>query len=234
METTAKLPPRMRRQKIPRQGARRSATLVILSALAALTAFGSGSASALELDCQRVPDLMHTFLQKHISFHYLDSELRKRAVDSYIKRLDPSKTLFLAAEVDTLRANLSGIFLDLRAGDCSTLVQLNEDLRSRYKGMEETVRAFVSQDDYALDPDVHLILDADQRSRPTTPEERAELLHRLIHFQMSNYLDNDIEIDEAKEKLIHRYELINKRAAERSTEDVSGQFHQSSSSSAPA
>jgi len=75
---------------------------------------GPGSAHALALDCQRVPDLMHTFLQKHISFHYLDSELRKRAVDGYIERLDSAKTLFLAAEVDDLRARLAGIFLDLR------------------------------------------------------------------------------------------------------------------------
>jgi len=181
---------------------------------------GPGSAHALALDCQRVPDLMHTFLQKHISFHYLDSELRKRAVDGYIERLDSAKTLFLAAEVDDLRARLAGIFLDLRGGDCSALVALNEDLRKRYQVMEDEVRAFVSRDDYALDTEIHLVLDADQRGHPTTPEERTQLIHRLVHFQMSNYLDNDVELEEAKQKLIHRYELINKRAKEREAQDV--------------
>ena len=42
------------------------------------------SASAeSELSCRRVPELMHIYLQKHISFHYVNDDLRQRLIDRH-------------------------------------------------------------------------------------------------------------------------------------------------------
>jgi carboxyl-terminal processing protease len=50
------------------------------------------------------------------------------------------------------------------------------------------------------------------------------LVRKLVQFQMSNYLSTDISVDEAKDKLVHRYELSVKRAEEFDTEDVYSLF----------
>jgi carboxyl-terminal processing protease len=75
-----------------------------------------------------------------------------------------------------------------------------------------------------LDTDVRLIIDPDKRGHPVDAEGRMRLLERLIHFQMSNYLSSDMEIEKAKEKLIHRYELMTKRATEFEPRDMYGNF----------
>ena len=90
--------------------------------------------------------------------------------------------------------------------------------------MQKDVTAFVASEDYALDTDVRLILDPDKRGHPVNDEGRIKLLERLVHFQMSNYLSSDMESDKAKEKLIHRYELMSKRARELEPRDTYGNF----------
>ena len=48
------------------------------------------------LDCEQLPQLFQEFLQKHIRFNYLNDEIRTRAANSYIKRLDASKSMKVA------------------------------------------------------------------------------------------------------------------------------------------
>ena len=192
---------------------------------AALLALVSQPANALEpLNCERLPQLFQEFLQKHIQFNYLNDELRARAADSYIKRLDSSKSLYLEKEADDLRLALRGVFLDIKNGDCGTLVEIQEDLVTRYGKLEKFSRVTLGDENYTVDPETVLILDPDKRSRPKTPKERELFTKKLIGFQMSNYLSNDLEMPEAKEKLIHRYELMTRRAEEQTETDVYATF----------
>ena len=68
------------------------------------------------------------------------------------------------------------------------------------------VRGAVSDPKYAVDPDVELVLDPEKRGYPATAAARDELLTSLIHFQISNYVAADTPLDEAKRRLIQRYE----------------------------
>jgi len=180
--------------------------------------------AAATLTCERVPELLRTYLQKHIDFHYLNDELRERAIDAYVKRIDPSKSLLLAAEAKQLRASLGGIFHDVKNGDCTDLQKLQMQTLERYSAMETFVKEYVGSEDYELDTDVTLIIDPDKRGHPKTEAERKELIKKLVHFQMSNYLSSDMEMAEAKEKLTHRYELMTRRASELEQHDVYGAF----------
>ena len=184
----------------------------------------STAGAAVTLSCPRVPVLLNDYLQKHIRFHYLNDELRGRAIESYIKRLDPSKTLLLRDEAETLRQELASVFLDVNGGDCTALDRIQKDILSRYQEMEAYVESLLSREDYAVDPSVVLIIDPDKRGHPKTVEDRNELYTKFIHFQMSNYLMNDLELDEAKKKLIHRYELMSKRASELDKQDIYASF----------
>jgi carboxyl-terminal processing protease len=185
---------------------------------------GASVFSPPELTCGRSWDLVKSLLNRHISFRDLNPQLRERAVESYIETIDPSKTLFLTNEISRLRVQLRGVFFGMQNGECELLEQIQLDLIGRYKLMEDHVRAFVSAEDYALDTDVRLILDSDKRGHPADAEDRDRLVERLVHFQMSNYLSGDMELDKAKEKLIHRYELMTKRVTELQPRDVYGGF----------
>ncbi|MBW2272585.1 MAG: carboxy terminal-processing peptidase [Deltaproteobacteria bacterium] len=201
---------------------RRLLALAVLAA--ALVVLWGGGATAAELTCERVPELLRTYLHKHIRFHYLNDELRERAIDAYVKRMDPSKTLLLASDAKQLKQSLAGIFHDVRSGDCEQIEQIQKDLRARVKAMELYVTKTVSRDDYEVDSSVELVIDPEKRGYPRTVEQQHELYDKLIHFQISNYVSTDIELDEAKSKLIHRYELISKRAEERTPEDLYASF----------
>jgi len=201
----------------------------LLAAIAALLAVAllAGPAAAAEeatLTCERIPQLLSAYFQKHISYGYLNAELRKRTIDSYLMRVDPSKTLFLADEAEAVRNSLTGVFHDVYSGDCSRLESLQTDIQARYASMEAYVRGYVNDPKWALDRDVILIVDPEKRGYPTDDEARHKLYQKLVQFQMSNYLATGMELEEAKRRLVHRYELMTRRASELSKEDVYAAF----------
>jgi len=181
-------------------------------------------AGAMELTCERIPGLLNTFLHKHITYRHLNDQLRERAIDSYIKRLDPSKTLYTAGEAETLKKSLKGIFFDVGSGECTSLEEIQKDVTERYEKMLKEIDAYVRSEDYVVDPTVELVIDPDKRARPKDAESQRALFHKLVQFQMSNYISNGDTLDEAKDKLVHRYELSVKRAREFDAEDVYSQF----------
>jgi len=157
-------------------------------AAAVLLTLASPSAAEPALSCKRIPELIVHYLQKHIRFHYPNDELRQRVVDSYMRKLDPAKTLYLRGEADRLEKTLKGVLLDLNDGDCKVLDSIHADLPKRYAAWEEFVREYVSSEDYEIDESATLVLDAEKRPRPATREEQHALYANLIHFQMANYV----------------------------------------------
>ncbi len=203
---------------------RRIAAIAVLLGVAFAGPSGAQMFTPPELDCPRSWELIQNLLKRHISFRALNPELRERAIDAYLERIDPSKTLFLTAEVARLRARLQGVFFAVQNGECQILDDIQVDLAKRYERMEKDVREFVSRPDYALDPDVRLILDPEKRGHPADEAGRKDLVHRLVHFQISNYLSSDMDLPKAKERLIHRYELMTKQVKEVEPRDTYAEF----------
>ncbi|MCG8589947.1 MAG: S41 family peptidase [Proteobacteria bacterium] len=190
----------------------------------ALLAPGAARADGYSLTCERLPELMRSFLQKHVRFHYLSDQLEERAIESYVRRIDPSQNLLLVSEAEALKTDLAIVFDQVREGDCSRLDVLQQDLVERYENMEKFVRETLASEGFAVDPEISLVLDPEKRGRPATTAERDEIYTKLIHFQMSNYLSSDLPLTEAKEKLTHRYELMTRRARELKRPDVYAGF----------
>ncbi len=178
-----------------------------------------------KLECETIPRLVGAFLQNHVHYRALSLELRDRAAETHLARLDPARALLLEKDADELRDRMREVFTALgEQNGCRSLREMHELTIARYRAMEAFVRDYVSREDYAIDPEVELELDPEERGFPRTTEQQLELYRRLIHFQMSNYVSNDTELDEAKQKLIHRYELMTKRAEEMEPEDVYARF----------
>ena len=72
--------------------------------------------AAAKLTCSQIPELIDAFLKYHVVHRQQSEEIERRAVDTYFKRLDPSRTLFLEFEIGVLRASMAGIFEEIEAG----------------------------------------------------------------------------------------------------------------------
>ncbi len=200
-----------------------SASSAPASAPASPAASSAGSASS-SLSCSDLPRLMATYLQNHVLYRTVTDELRERTAESHLRMLDSSRSLFLEKEAAALREKTAGVFSALSLDDCGILDAMNRTSIERYREMEDFVREFVSDDDYAVDESAELVLDPEKRGFPKNKAERRALYEKLIHFQMSNYLSNGEPLADAKEKLIHRYELITKRAQEMTPDEIYARF----------
>jgi carboxyl-terminal processing protease len=188
-----------------------------------------GSANGAEGDgkslaCGDLSRLMATYLQNHVLHHTMSEELRERVAESHLRLLDSSRALFLDAEAAEMRGKTREVFPSLSLDDCSLLDSMHRASIERYREMEDFVRRFVSDEDYALDADAELMLDPEKRGFPKSRAEREKLYEKLVHFQMSNYLSNGESLADAKQKLIHRYELMTKRAEELTPDEIYARF----------
>jgi carboxyl-terminal processing protease len=200
---------------------------IVQGLLAASLLVGLAATSPAEeakLTCKTVPELARAYLRKHVSHRRLAEEIRVRTAEAYLERIDPSKTLLLESEAEKSRDSLLRVFDEAGRGDCQRLNQLNDRILVRYMDLEEWVKAEVGRDDFELDSSVELVIDPDERGWPKTPEERRTLNRRLIHFQLANYLSAGTPLPEAREHLVHRYELFTRRARELDAEDLHAAF----------
>lgn len=196
--------------------------LLVLALLAPLAA--PAARAETRLGCQVLPQLVRTYLRNHVSHPELSEEIQQRTVETYVEHLDPSHTLWTESEAAQLQQELGGIFDDVQLGHCSKLTALHQKLLARYQEVEGFVRGFVGGEDYALDREVTLVLDPDVRGWPKTKEERQALYKKLVHFQISNYLAEGNDLAESRKRLIHRYELMTRRASEQTPEDIYASF----------
>ena len=211
--------PTMSRQKL------RARTLLtpFLAAVVLCSAVAPGAAHAV-LTCADLPDLTMLFFQKHVSNRKMTPEIRDLTVDHYLRALDPQRVLFLENDRERLEQSLRNVFHETRAGDCRRLREAHAEAVARSRQIEGFVRGFVGHEGYALDENAELVLDPDERGHPATAEDRDALLRSLVHFQIQNYLSGDMELDEARERLIHRYELRTRRAEELEAEELYALF----------
>src|SRR4051794_19777410 len=70
------------------------------------------------LQCRQVPYLFEAFLRNHYSHKTINDEIKNHTVAQFIKELDPSKTMLLAADVDKLKRDLPSVFQSMKLGDC--------------------------------------------------------------------------------------------------------------------
>ncbi len=180
----------------------------------ALVGLAAPPASGADLRCSQIPEFMRSYLRHHVLHHKLTDELEERTADSYLRRLDPSRSLLTEAEAAEIRATLSGIFEQVSTGNCASLKKLHKRLVRHHEAAAKLVRKIVTPDSYEIDSSASLVLDPEKRGHPATPEQREDLMRRLVHFQMSNYVSNETPLPEAKKKLIARYERRFKRFLE--------------------
>lgn len=193
--------------------------------LVAFFAFVVGAlpTQAATLQCLHLPQLFEYYLRTHYQYKQLSDTIKAHTVEQYLKMLDPSKTHLLDEDIDKLRKAVSTVFTTMQTGSCTGLEESSKLILQRAKENETFVKAMLGPD-YKLDESTELIIDPQKRGYPKSAKEKEELLRKMVHFQISNYLLTSVKLPEAKKQLIHRYELIVKRLNERKPEDVIANF----------
>jgi len=193
-------------------------------ALAPFPARGAEPSQPVELRCQDVGELMTQYLRRHVRYSEVDAPLRSFTAQTYLERVDPQRTLLLTSEMERWKGELTPAVDAIRGGDCALLQRLSADLSKRLANEERFVRNLVEAPDYAVDDTAKLVIDPEKRGWPADSRARDALLRVLVHFQMSNYLNGDIELAEAKKRLVHRYELRTRRWNEQRAEELYAGF----------
>ncbi len=207
--------------------AQRVRLLFLSLGLAAVATLGLAAVAApahAELTCGDLRELSTLLLQKHIRIHMLTPEVRSRAVTNYVERLDPQRLLYLEEEQKRLSQRLEDAFLQARAGECAKLRAIQEDAVARTREQQGFVRRFVGASDYQVDNGAEVVLDPEKRGWPKTAEQRDGWLRALLHFQASNFLSSGETLDEAKQRIVHRYELRAERLAKLDHEELYAGF----------
>ena len=194
--------------------------LLALIVLGVLAPAGAGAT----LRCEMLPSFFHSYLQHHVRYRAMTPELEQRAIDTYIRRLDPGRSLLTVKEATELAADLKGIFAKIQSGDCSKLTTVHREFIGRNQEVVDLVKRVLDDDDYAIDSTVELQIDPDDRGYSESEEMREELLLSLIHFQISNYLGSDSSLKEARERLIRRYVRRQHRLEDLDEEDIYSSF----------
>jgi carboxyl-terminal processing protease len=177
-----------------------------------------------QLTCPDLPLIVRTFERRHYVTNRTDDVIKQRAVERFIRALDPSRTLLLEGEVAKLQGDLVAVFDTLKDGGCGKLDAVASIARQRIAEDEKLARAMLGED-YKLDESVEIQLEPDKRGYAKTADDRAALIRKLIHFQMSNLLATKVAPDAARRQLVHRYELSVRRAKDRiSTDDLPAIF----------
>jgi carboxyl-terminal processing protease len=192
--------------------------------LALLLPLALATPAAADPTCSAIPELVRMFLRSHVRYHELTPEIEERATENYLRLLDPSQTLLTEAEVADLQKQLGGVFQEIQQGRCAPLLDLQKEIARRHEWAARYVREVVSPDDYAIDTTAAIVLDSEERGYPKTAAEREDLLRRLVHFQMSTYVSNGTELEEAKGKLIRRYERRYKRFLDITRDEIYSAF----------
>ena len=196
----------------------------LLGAIVWICVVASAAAQAAEekplLRCQDVGKLVSHYLSRHVSHKDLEGELRQRVARTYLTRVDPQRSLYLQSEAEAIEAKLDRSVLKVRNADCQALQDLHTQVGSRLAAEEAFIRNLVGASDYEVDSNAELVIDPEKRGWPEDAASRAELLRVLAHFQISNYLNADLELHEARTRLIHRYELRTERWTEQEPQEL--------------
>jgi len=206
--------------------------IAVVSSVAFLGALGvpAGADSNSKLSCPVLPHLMNEYFRYHIQSEDMTNELKERTATLMLKRLDPSKILYLEAEAKKMKDKIISSFDQIKKRDCSNLDTIYPDVIGRSQKIEKMVKAITGDKKYALDRTTELVIDPDDRGWPKDETAQTKTLTKLVHFQISNYLASGSKLKDAKTQLAHRYEILSQRSKELNQQDIYSDFLDSFSS----
>jgi carboxyl-terminal processing protease len=151
-----------------------------------------------------------TWMQRqHLTGQRLDDAISRRAIDTFIKELDPLKLFFYQSDVDDFMRNRDRLDDFFNNGD----IRFAYDVFSRFLArVDERIAVAQAelQKSHDFTVDEEMIREPDAATFPGTPEEAQERWRQRVKFDLMKELADDVSMEEAVKKLQKRYESIRK------------------------
>jgi carboxyl-terminal processing protease len=162
---------------------------------------------------------MQLLPKRHISGRKVDDEISGRALDNYIKALDPMKLYFQQSDIDEFekyRAQLDDLTL---RGDLSPAYQIFSRFLVRVNDRLILAQELLGKDfDFAA-PDA-IITDPKTTTYAKTDEEIRNRWNQQLKFNLLDLKDEGKTVEEARDQLQKRYARYARRWAQTTSDEI--------------
>ncbi len=176
-----------------------------------------------ELNCATLRPIQSKFYEKHIVHSAESKQIRDRAVEQFVKRLDPIR-LYLtepdAKEIEKLMGNLSE---QLSRRNCEAIKKAHQLYSRRVAERAKYAETYLGSK-FKFDPKTEILLDGEKRGRAKTPAAARAFHEKYMQYQVSIHLATGTELEEAKAQVVRNYERIQRRVEGTSEEDLFSMF----------
>lgn len=157
--------------------------------------------------------------RRHISARAVDDQISSRALDTYLKMLDPMKLYFLQsdiAEFERFRNQIDDLVL---RGDLSPAYAIFTRYLERVNQRVQVAQTLIGQDlDYTQDES--LVIDPKETNYAATLEESDDRWRKQIKLNILDLKDEGKSIEEAREQLVRRYSRYARRWAQTDADEL--------------
>ena len=183
------------------------------------------------LNCNDVRQLVGLYFKLHFEQHNFDDELSRRTLDNYLKAWDPGKVYFLKSDVEALEKKYATKLDDLiMDADCKPIEEVVRLYTQRFDERQKLINTQVgAKHNFTLDE--YMPIDRKKIEYATTTEEIAERWRQRVKFQLLQLKTTMGDVEKAREKLLKRYRLAEKRHKELTSDDMYSAFINAFSSS---
>jgi len=163
--------------------------------------------------------VMQLLPKRHISGRKVDDEISSRALDNYLKSLDPMKLYFYQSDIDEFARYRSQIDdLTLR-GDLSPAYQIFTRYLTRVNERLQVVQELLQQDFDLTEMDT-IIIDPKSTTYARSVDEARDRWRRQLKFNILDLKDDKKTVEEAREQLQRRYARYARRWAQTTSDEI--------------
>jgi len=162
-----------------------------------------------------------TFLlrNQHLSKQPLDDTVSARALDTYLKTLDPMKSYLLQSDIDEFNAHRTAIDDATRKGDITIAYSIFKRFLQRVDERVAMVNRLLETDpDFTVDEE--FVTDRDQLDYPKNNAEAQDRWRKRIKYDLLNQMAEEKSLEEAKETVRRRYESFARRMHQTDSDEL--------------
>jgi carboxyl-terminal processing protease len=203
----------------------RTSALVFVVVLTAAVSAGVWRFAAAELDRPSATDRQVTLTVSqltrvnHFSKHSLDDQISERALNMFLKNLDPMKVYFYQSDIDEFMRRKRDLDDMIKAGDLTFAYTVYKRFLQRIDERVATVDELLKQEfDFAADEEI--ITDGDAAQYPKDAAEAAERWRKRIKYDLLLLKDEKVEGEEATTRLGRRYHSFAKRMHQTDSDEL--------------
>lgn len=161
--------------------------------------------------------------RRHLSGHLLDDEISHRSLESFLESLDPRKEYFYQSDVDEFMAYRDQIDDMIKATDVGIAQVIFERFLQRVEQRTTLVDQLLDMEhDFTVDE--YIVVDPDLLQYPRNEAEAYDRWRRRIKYELLRRKADDVETEEAIEKVRRRYSSLARQWEQTDDEELLQMF----------